>query len=194
MKFSLHQILALITHYKYVIIFPWAVVEGPIITVISGFLASLGQLNFFVVYAIIVVADLVGDSLYYAIGRWGGRPFIRRWGRYLGIKEERLAQGEDRFHKSGGKILAIGKFHALGSLILTAAGLAKMDFRKFLWWNFFPTLIKSLVLLLIGYFFGAAYETIDKYLKDAGVIMIGLTIVIIAVYWILKKRQSKKLP
>jgi membrane protein DedA with SNARE-associated domain len=45
------------------LLFPLAVVEGPIVTVIAAYLASLGYLNIFAVFAVVVAADLVGDSI-----------------------------------------------------------------------------------------------------------------------------------
>ena len=194
MNSSLSHVVALIIHYKYLIIFPWAIIEGPIITVIAGFLASLGQVNFFLVYVIVVAGDMVGDAVYYAIGYWGGRRFIGRWGKYLGMTPERLARVEVSFHRNGAKIIVIGKIHSLGSIILTSAGISKMNFRKFMWWNFWPTLAKSMALLLIGYFFGSAYEAIDRYLKNAGILIIILTILVVAGYYILQKRAKNKLP
>jgi membrane protein DedA with SNARE-associated domain len=52
--FSLIQVIGWLVHYKYVVLFPIMVVEGPIITVLAGFLASLGSLNLLAAYSIVV--------------------------------------------------------------------------------------------------------------------------------------------
>ena len=62
---SFDQSILWLVHYKYLALFPLTRVEGPIITVIMGFFSSLGYINFFFAYAIIVVGDLVGDAFHY---------------------------------------------------------------------------------------------------------------------------------
>ncbi|MFH1254932.1 MAG: DedA family protein [bacterium] len=188
----LQKIIFLLTAYKYFFLFPALVVEGPIITVIAGFLSSLGVLNIFTVYAIAVAGDVVGDGMYYAIGYWGRRKFIERWGRFLGITAERVKNFDEHFEKRSFKTLAIGKLsHVVGAAALTSAGMAKMPFRKFIWYNFIATLPKSLVLALIGFYFGEAYLKIDSYFGYANFTAFLIIISAAVIYLSLKK--SKKI-
>jgi len=55
---------SLLLTYKYLILIPLAVVEGPIITVIAGFLITLGYMNIFLVYLIVIAGDLAGDYFF----------------------------------------------------------------------------------------------------------------------------------
>jgi membrane protein DedA with SNARE-associated domain len=168
------------------------IVEGPIITVIAGFLSSIGHLNLFAVYAVVVVGDLVGDSLYYALGYYGRKNFIERWGHFLGITVKRIERLEKHFKKHSGKTLIIGKLtNAIGAVLLVAAGVARIPFRKFIWYNFIPTLPKSLILLLIGYFFGETYNKINTYLDYTAIITIGLSIIFIVIHLTLKRVSAK---
>jgi membrane protein DedA with SNARE-associated domain len=80
----------LIVVHKYLILLPIAIIEGPMITIIAGFLASLGILDFFIVYAIAVFGNLIGDNIYYWIGRLGEQEFISRYGRYVGVTKEKI--------------------------------------------------------------------------------------------------------
>jgi membrane protein DedA with SNARE-associated domain len=72
MLIPLPDILIILEKYKYWLIFPIVIIEGPIIVVISGFLVYLGFLNAYITYIILVIGDSIGDSMYYAIGRYGG--------------------------------------------------------------------------------------------------------------------------
>lgn len=185
---SFSQIIILLTTYKYFFLFPVTVVEGPIITVIAGFLSSLGQLNIFIVYGVVVVGDIVGDGLYYAVGYYGGQRFINRWGRFIGITAERVVRVEEHFGNHTGKTLIIGKLsHAIGAVVLVAAGLAQVPFGKFIWYNFLPTLPKSLILLLVGFYFGKAYQQIDVYFNRATWIVFAIFILALVAYLIIKK-------
>ena len=64
------EIFKLLFTYSYLILFPLVVVEGPIVTIIAGFLVSLGFMDFIPTYLTIVSGDLVGDFVYYSAGRW----------------------------------------------------------------------------------------------------------------------------
>ena len=76
----MNNIINLLLHYKYLILLPLSVIEGPIITVIAGFFATMGIFNPYLVYTIAVVGDIFGDTLAYGIGRWGSVPFINHFG------------------------------------------------------------------------------------------------------------------
>ena len=65
------HIFSLLHDYGYYVLFPLAVVEGPILAVIAGFLCATGIMNPFLVYLFIVSGDIVGDSVCYFAGRSG---------------------------------------------------------------------------------------------------------------------------
>jgi len=188
----LQQILLLLTAYKYVFLFPAAFVEGPIVTVIAGFLSSLGIFNIFIAYAIVVAGDIVGDIMHYAFGYYGGQRFVKRWGRFLGVTSERVEQLEKHFEKHTGKTLIIGKLtQVVGAVVLVAAGMARVPFRKFVWYNFISTLPKSLILLLIGYYSGESYVKISSYLDYTAIGTVVAAVIFIVIYFMIR-RLSKK--
>jgi membrane protein DedA with SNARE-associated domain len=188
----LQQIILLLTAHKYLFLFPVAVVEGPIITVIAGFLSSLGLLNIFIAYAIVVAGDIVGDIMHYAFGYYGGQRFVKRWGRFLGITSERVEQLEKHFEKHTGKTLIIGKLaQVVGAVVLVAAGIARVPFRKFIWYNFIATLPKSLILLLIGYYSGESYVKISSYLDYTAIGTVVAAVIFIVIYFMMRKLSKK---
>lgn len=187
MFFSFAQLIALLTTYKYALLFPLVVIEGPIVTVLGAFLASMGYMNIFAVYAVVIVGDVVGDCFYYAMGRWGGKPFLTRWGKYFGITNERVLRLEQHFEHHTRKTLVIGKLtHAIGVVVLVAAGIARVSFWEFVVFNFLPTLPKSLVFLLVGYYFGQAYHQVGSALDLLSLVPLLLVILFFLVYFIPK--------
>jgi len=189
---SFLEIIFLLDTYKYFLLFPIVVVEGPIITVIAGFLSSLGQLNLWLAYLVVVAGDIAGDAMYYGFGYYGRKGFIDRFGHYLGITNERVERLEKHFANHSGKTLIIGKLsHAIGGAVLVAAGVSRMPFKKFLWYTFLPTLPKSLVLLLIGFYFGEAYHRINIYLDYTALAMVIIAIIFCAIYFTIKKMSAK---
>jgi len=187
MFFSFAQLIALLTAYKYALLFPLAVIEGPIVTVLGAFLASMGYMNIFAVYAVVIVGDVVGDCFYYGVGRWGGKAFITRWGKHFGITSERVLRLEEHFKNHARKTLVIGKLtHAIGVVVLVAAGIARVSLWEFVVFNFLPTIPKSLVFLLVGYYFGQAYRQVGSALDLLSLAPILLVIVLVLVYFIPK--------
>jgi membrane-associated protein len=187
MVIPLQEVAQWIFSYKYLVLFPVMVVEGPIITIIAGFLVSLGHLNGLATYLVLVAGDVTGDSIYYAIGRWSKGPFFGRWGRFWGLTERRLRQLEKYFYRHKTKTLLIGKWsHAIGAPILAAAGLARVPYEKFLAINFVATLPKTLLLLLIGFYFGRSYKRIATYLDYTAIVMIALAALLVVLFVVMR--------
>lgn len=183
MDLSVAHITDWLMHYGYFAVILFVVLEGPIVTVISGSLIPIGVFNFFLAFFIIVFADLFADCLYYAVGRWGGYKFINRFGYLLGLSAKRVDALKEHFDSRGAETLFLGKIsHGIGGIFLTAAGLAKMPFHKFLFYNFIASLIKSFVLLLIGYLFAGAILQINDFFQFFAKISIGTIILIFVIY------------
>ncbi len=193
--FSLEQITQWLITYKYFLIFPLMVIEGPIITVISGFLASLGYLTLLPIYILVVLGDLVGDTIYYTLGYWGREKLLDMWGgSFLGITKERINKLEVHFDKHRGKTLILGKItHAIGVVFLFAAGLAKVPYLEFLCFNLIATMPKSFVLLLMGYYFGQAYPVINKDLGLVSVFILASSVISLVTFIIYKKYANSHL-
>ena len=191
---SLGQLLPWLIQFRYPLIFPIMVVEGPIITVLAGFLVSLGYLELVPTYLLAVVADLFGDTLYYAVGRTGGDRLVGRWSRHPDSVLGRVVRLKDHFARHAGKTLLMGKLtHGAGGFVLVAAGVAKVPYGTFLWFNFLGTLPKSLAFLLVGYYFGHSYRQISAYLNDVAlttIILVFFAALAFAFYGI---RWTKKL-
>jgi membrane protein DedA with SNARE-associated domain len=188
----LSELITLLSAYKYFLLFPLTVVEGPITMVLAGFLVSLGQLDFLLAYVVVVAADLIGDGFYYALGYFGRERFVLRWGHYIGITPERIARLEKHFQRHDGKTLIMSKLaHAVGVVVLVAAGLTRMPFGRFLWYNLLPTLPKALLLLALGFYFGQAYDRIQSYLDYTALGMVLLVLILLLVYFAVKQIGKK---
>lgn len=194
MLISPTEVLSILEHYKYFLIFPIAVLEGPIIIIITGFLVFLGYLNGIVAYCVIVVADMVGDSMYYGIGRlWKKSPFIKKCAKFLGYDESSEAFLEDHFKKHKGKTFLLAKVsHGVGGAVQVSSGIAGVSYKDFIWYSFLGTVPKALILFLVGYYMGSSYLKIDNYFNFIAKITLTLAAVLI-LYFILSKYAKKYL-
>ena len=157
------QLFRFLIQYKYALIFPVATLEGPIITLVSGFLISLGILSFVPTFLVVFAGDLISDSFYFWLGS-RGRDFVQRI-RFLHITPARLERVERHYEKHPGKTLLVSKAsYGIGSLFLIAAGVSKMAYQKFLEYITPMNAVRSATLLLIGYFLGKAVRYSGVYL------------------------------
>lgn len=184
------QTISLLEHYGYLLLFPLAIVEGPIITVVAGFLVTLGYMNIFLVYPIVLAGDFTGDTILYSIGRWG-KNIIHKYGRYIGASEEKLAQAKKIFTEKHTKAVVSSKlFHGVGVAGLVAAGVLAIPFRRYIKVCILVALAQSAVFLFIGIVFGHAYLRIAKYLDLYALtieIVVGFLLVSTIVYKISKR-------
>ncbi len=185
-------IFDLIFRYSYLILFPLVVVEGPIVTLIAGFLVALGFLDFVPTYFTIVAGDLAGDILYYAAGRWWLKSTVDKVFAFLRIDKDKITKLETSLKTHKGKVLFFGKLsHAIGGVILFAAGKAKVPFKDFLKFNLLATLPKSLILLAVGYYFGSTVSNFGKYLNLTVLGLFIFTVVLIGLYFLVSYVASK---
>ncbi len=194
MFISLPDLFIILEKYKYLVIFPITIFEGPIIIILSGFLAYLGFLNVFIIFPMLVLGDLIGDSMYYAIGRYAGKfNWIRKIGLFLGYKEANNDKLKTHFKKHTVKTLLIGKIsHGIGAIIQVTAGIAEVKFWKYFLVEMIGTIPKTLLLFLIGFYLGNSYLKIDSYLDGISYVFITLAIIFF-IYLMLNKYSTRDL-
>ena len=174
------EIINLILHYRYFIIFPLALVEGPIITLIVGFLISLNYFNFFSAFFVIALADIVVDILFFMIGRHGGAHVLNGYGRYIGLNEKRIEYAKSFLDKHKNKALYLSKFvHGFSIPTLFCLGASEISFKKILPTMLSVSFIKTLLLILAGVFFGQSFNILRLYLDHAYAFTIVIVLVII---------------
>ncbi|MEI7615518.1 MAG: VTT domain-containing protein, partial [Actinomycetota bacterium] len=189
-------IAQLILRFGYPIIFLLVVYEGPLVTIAAAFFAASGYLNVFILYPLIVIADLSSDIMWYYVGYFGREKVINRWGRFFGLHSDNLEKFQklnNRFKNHQGKILFIAKIsHVIGFPFLINAGMFKWDIRKYILFNFLATIPKTLGFMILGYFFGKAGNIISRYLGYGTYIGIGAFVCLIITYFLIVKFAKKK--
>ncbi len=176
-------ILGYLITYRYILIIPLTIVEGPIVMILCGFLLRFGTFDLFPLYGALTVADTIGDIVWYCIGRFWGLPFISRFGHFFSITEKSINKVTALFHKHHDKILFISKItmgFGFALVTLITAGIAKVPFRKYLVLNVAGQLIWTAMLLGIGFLFGNLYTSIDKGFRDvalAAIIIIAIALI-----------------
>jgi membrane protein DedA with SNARE-associated domain len=131
-----------------------------------GVLASQGHYGIAWVIAVAALAAIVGDNLgYWLLGRIGGRALFRRW-RFLRRYSERFLPGAERLMaRHGGKTVFFGRFvTVLRYTAAWVAGLGRMPWWRFLFWNAAGGICWATAVGLVSYYSGhAAADAIQHY-------------------------------
>lgn len=160
------EILHLLSDYRYWILLPLIIIEGPIAITAGGFLASAGDMKLHWVLILGIFGDLFGDYFYYYLGKFGGKKIAVKWGKYMGLTEARLQKLQLTFTKHKIKTIIVAKLsNTLGTPVLFCAGLFNVSLKEFTIYNTGATILKTFVLVFIGFWYGNAYVNIFKYLK-----------------------------
>lgn len=169
------------------------VVPGEVTLLIAGWFASRDVLDMPWLLAAAWLGAVLGDSTGYAIGRFGGVKFLRRFGRYFFFRERYLEASYRYFRSHGGKTVIFGRFvgivRAFGPVV---AGISHMPYGRFLAYDIVGALLSSALLLSLGYFFGESWDVIGKWLGWGGLaVFVFIIALVIAVRYIRKRRRAE---
>jgi membrane protein DedA with SNARE-associated domain len=100
------------------------------------FAATTGQINIVVVVLAAAAGAIVGDGIGYMVGRRLGSSFLRRYGRYIRLDEDRLLIGRYLFFRYGNAVVFFGRFIAvLRMFAALLAGANSMPAGRFFFFN-----------------------------------------------------------
>ena len=181
--YNVHVILYYLARYGYGFIFLGTVFEGELILLASGFLAYLGALNIWLVIISGFVGAVVGDNIWYYIGRHGGTHFIDNYGKFFLLTKKRVSKAQKYFDTHGAKTIFFSRF-IFGTRISSAvlAGALGMSRKKFLRSNVAGAGLWACLTVGLGYFFGNSFELLRHYIHQTEVALLILAIIVIIIF------------
>jgi len=168
-------------------------VPFPLVTlvVLSGFYAHNGLLSYPYAVAVVAVAAITGHNLGYLMGRWLGRAFFERYGRYVGVTPGRLSKVENTFARYGNKVILVAPFvWGLRSSIAPVCGLAKMRFRTFFVYNAVAAIVWDNAMMAIGFTFGQHWETAKSVVHNLSIVL-AIALLGAVIYYRYRKKRLK---
>ena len=155
----------------------------------AGFAVSQGKLTLAGIVIAGVAGNLVGSWISYAIGYYGGRPFVDRWGRYVLLRPHHLDTAQHWFDHYGAPVVFFGRMIPIvRTFISLPAGFGKMKFWKFTLYTALGCIPWVLMLGYVGEKLGANWEKIRPYLHYADY-LVALAFVVLVVYAVVRWRR-----
>jgi len=162
----------------------------------AGALAATGHLSSWWLAALVATAgELVGGGILYAVGYYGGRPFVARWGKYLKLDEDKL----DRFHafyeRHGNVVVLICRFIPfVRGVAALPAGVSRMQKRFFFLYTLIGSSLFCFGLAWLGNAFGSHIDEITPHIHRFSLGFLGGFLVLLAVvvaYRLLRKPHNE---
>jgi undecaprenyl-diphosphatase len=169
------------------------IVPGETLVIVGGFYARIGELWLPLVALVAVTGAILGDNLGFWIGRRFGRGFLERHGRRLLVTPERLAAAERYYTRHGGKTVFLGRFvPVVRSVGFIVAGVAHMQWRRFLVYDVAGALIWGIGHSVLGYALGRSYERWERYATPIGLALLGVLLFAIGASKFLAARRKHR--
>lgn len=162
--------------------------------VIAGVLMHKGKLNIPLTILFSYAGTICGITMSYLLGRTAGNFLFKRYGRWVGINEERLAKAHHWFTRLGKWLLSIGYFiPGIRHLTGFSAGTSYMQFSQFALYAYSGAVIWVSLFLALGYFLGTycldCYDRLEKFdLLALSLVALGI---FLAVYLIRKRIKAR---
>ncbi len=154
----------------------------------AGYLCYEGRYSLLLVTMVGAIGSMFGSLSMYAISRWGGRPFINSFGRYIGLNENGVNRAEGWFQRHGAKAVFLCQLlPVFRDLIPFPAGMAKMNLARFAAFSFLGSIPFCLALALVGMISGPAWEPAIALLDQYDIWLVLAAVSAIVAYFLLAR-------
>jgi membrane protein DedA with SNARE-associated domain len=166
----LHTLEPTLNHLGYLAVVGLVLIEdfgvpvpGETVLVLAAVYAGAGRLNILLVALLGVCGAVLGDNIGFAIGHFGGRPLLERYGRFIFLTPERIERATGFFDRHGGWIIIVARFiEGLRQADGIIAGTSGIHWAKFLVFNVIGAALWVAVWTTVGYFAGGHIDTIYR--------------------------------
>jgi membrane protein DedA with SNARE-associated domain len=183
----LHELLPHIPHYGYVLVFIVALLNnlgvplpGETILLGAGFVLGKNADSLWPPVVAGAAACFLGGICAFWLGRRLGQGNLEKI-RWLHLTPERLQWPEQFFKRHGAKTVFIARFIFLFPPVVAnlLAGMSKMSWRTFLFYNLIGSAAYSITYILLGYFFGKQWKRLEAWLGPTTLYLIFAAIILI---------------
>ncbi|MBV8116564.1 MAG: DedA family protein [Candidatus Eremiobacteraeota bacterium] len=196
-----HFVVGLVDHYGYFGLFValalgniGAPIGSEIVLPVSGALTATGHLALlWMTIGVAVAGELAGESIAYAVGRYGGVPAIERFGKYVGLHHSHLARIHAFFERYGTFAIFLCRFlPVIRGIAGFPAGVAEMNVAHFYLWTFAGSLIFCGVMIGLGFALGDHLDAILPLLHRGGIAIAAAAVVLLVAAVVIVRARSRR--
>lgn len=183
-----------LSYFGVVLALTFEFIPAELVLPLVGYWVYLGDMNLTLAVLAGSIGGVTGPLTLYALGRYGGRPLIEKYGKYFLIREKEILASERFFNRYGPGIAFLGRFiPGVRTAISIPCGMAKMNIWVFISYTFLAMVPITAAYVYLGYKLGPhwadAAAAVSVYMRPLG----ALLLVIILAVVIIKLRKKHKI-
>ncbi|MBR4672792.1 MAG: DedA family protein [Bacilli bacterium] len=168
------------------------VIPSELILATGGILSASGIFNFWITFFVGLSGSVFCAVVIYLMGYYGGRPFIRKYGKYFFMKEEDITKSDSWYNKYGLIAAAVGRnIPIVRTLISLPIGIARLSFTKFLVYTTLGSIPWTFVFVYFGYSLGNNWTILKDAVNRLKVPIIILFILLTIIRSFKQKKRDK---
>lgn len=189
----------LMTNFGYFGMFLGMVLEAVIIIIPSevilatgGILAGRGIFSFWMAFLVGLLGSVFCAIIIYLIGYFGGRSFVKKYGKYFFMKEEDIEKCDIWFEKYGPLAAFLARnFPIVRTLISLPMGISKVNFPRFILFTTLGSIPWTFAFVYVGYALGNNWIILNNFVKKLKLPIIVLLILLLINYlWNKLKKKN----
>jgi membrane protein DedA with SNARE-associated domain len=168
-------------------------IPSEIVLPFAGALVEDGGMTFPLAVIAATLGSLAGALILYAIGRFGGRPLLYRYGRYLRLTPQQLDRADAWFDARGDWIVLFGRLiPGIRSIVSVPAGASEMPLTRFIVLTTIGSAAWNCALIGAGWALGSRWEDASAFVErfQTAVIVACVLAVVAGVVWLLRRRSK----
>lgn len=159
----------------------------------AGYLVFLGKLDLFTSVAAGVAGGLIGSLVAYAVGFYGGQPFVNKYGKYLFLSKKHVDTAQQWFDRYGIKATFFSRLlPVVRTFISLPAGFAKVNLGKFIVYTLLGSIPWTIALIYAGKLLGENWRILNSIGHEASLAVVALLAAAAGYYYWKNHMQSDK--
>ncbi len=157
-------------------------IPSEVVLPLAGFFVARGELSFVGVLLASTLGSVLGSIFLYELARYGGRPFVLRYGSILRVGPEELDRADAWFERRGPIVVLVGRcIPGVRSLVSLPAGTLKMSRLSYILLTLVGTLIWNTALIGAGWVLGEEWERVSGVVGAAGTPLLAVLLLVLGV-------------
>ncbi|MCG7407255.1 DedA family protein [Paenibacillus sp. ACRRX] len=167
-------------------------IPAEIVLPLVGYWVFQGDMNLWLAILAGSIGGVTGPLTLYALGKYGGRPLILKYGKYFLIREREIVASERFFAKYGAGVAFFGRFiPGVRTAISLPCGMANMSLVKFIAYTYAAMLPITSLYVYLGYRLGPKWKDVaplaKAYLMPVAIVIAVLLVCFVVYHYVKRK-------